>query len=57
MIALASNGFFDEARAEFQAMLDQGMPFRTMESAEVLARIAGVDLSALDRARVMLLAT
>lgn len=54
VIALASNGFFDEARREFQLMLNERAPFRNMESVELLARIAGVRLSDEDRARVAL---
>lgn len=56
VIALASSGFLDEAKHEFQLMLVDRMPFRSVESAESLARIAGVQLSSQDRARVALVA-
>jgi spermidine synthase len=55
VIALASNGFFDEARHEFQLMLDDRMPFRSVESAELLARISGASFSPVERARVALI--
>lgn len=54
VIALASNGFFDEAQREFRLMLDDGMPFKTVESAELLAKIASAPFSTRDRARVTL---
>jgi predicted membrane-bound spermidine synthase len=56
IIAFASNGFFEEAQREFRLMLDDRLPFRSMESAELLARIAGGDFSSQDRARVVLTA-
>lgn len=55
VIALATNGFFDEARREFRSMLDDHMPFRNVESVELLARIAGAPLSPRDRAEVTLI--
>jgi hypothetical protein len=54
IIALASNGFFDDARREFRLMLDDRMPFRNVESVELLARIVGVSLSPRERAAVAL---
>ncbi len=55
VIALAGNGLFADAQSELRAMLDDRLPFRTVESAELLARIAGVQLSAEDRARMSIL--
>jgi hypothetical protein len=57
VIALAANGFFEEAQREFKLMLDDRLPLRTMESAELLARISGVRLSPQDRARIVLISS
>jgi spermidine synthase len=57
VVALASNGFFQEARYEFRSMLDERMPFRSIESVELLARITGEKMSPLERARLALLAS
>ncbi|MEY4701236.1 MAG: hypothetical protein RL326_1423, partial [Pseudomonadota bacterium] len=54
VIALASNGFFEEAQREFRLMLDDGMPFKSVEAAELLARIATAPFSPQERARIAL---
>jgi hypothetical protein len=57
VIALATNGFFEDAQREFKLMLDDRLPFRSIESAELLARISGVELAPQERDRVVLISS